>query len=40
MKLTLFQIDKQAIFLWNIQDLPHGFHVTLTLILGIDEDVI
>ena len=40
MKPTLLQIGKQAIFPQNLQDLPHCFHVTLTLILSVDEDVI
>ena len=40
MEPTLLQIGKQAIFPQNLQDLPHGFHVTLTLILSVDEDII
>ena len=40
MEPTLLQIGKQAIFSQKIQYLPHGFHVTLTLILSVDEDVI
>ena len=40
MKLTLLQIGKQAIFPQKVHYLPHGFYVTLTLILNIDEDVI
>ena len=40
MKPTLFQIGKQAIFSENVQDSPHGFHVSLAWIFDIDEDVI
>ena len=40
MEPTFLQIGKQAIFLQNLQDLPHYFYMTLTLILNIDEDVI
>ena len=40
MEPTLLQIGKQAIFLQKVQYPPHGFHVTLTLILSVDEDVI
>ena len=40
MELTLLQIGKQAIFPQNLQDSPYCFHVTLTLILSVDEDVI
>ena len=37
---TLLQIGKQAIFPQKVQYPPHAFHVTLTLILSVDEDVI
>ena len=40
MEPTLFQISKQAIFPQNLEDLPHCFHVTLTLIFSVDKDVI
>ena len=40
MEPTLLQIGKQAIFPQNLQDPPYYFHVTLTLILSVDEDVI
>ena len=40
MKPTLLQVGKQAIFLQDIQDLPHCFHVTLSLVLNVDKDVI
>ena len=40
MESTLLQIGKQAIFPQKVQYLLHGFYVTLTLILSIDEDVI
>ena len=40
MESTLLQIGKQAIFSQNLQDSPYCFHVTLTLILSVDEDVI
>ena len=40
MKLTLFQIGKQAIFFQKVQYSLHGFHVTLSLIFSIDKDVI
>ena len=40
MEPTLLQIGKQAIFPQKIQYPPHGFHVTLTLIFSVDEDVI
>ena len=40
MEPTLFQVDKQAIFPQYVQDLPHGFHMTPSLILNIDKDVI
>ena len=40
MEPTLLQIGKQAIFPQKIQYPPHGFHVTLTLILSVDEDII
>ena len=40
MKPTLLQVGKQAIFPQDVQDPPHGFHVTPSLILSVDEDVI
>ena len=40
MEPTLLQIGKQVIFPQKVQYLPHGFYVTLTLILSIDEDMI
>ena len=40
MEPTLLQIGKQAIIPQKVWYLLHGFHVTLTLILSVDEDVI
>ena len=40
MEPTLFQIGKQAIFPQNVWDPPHGFYVTLTLILSVAKEVI
>ena len=40
MELILLQIGKQAILPYNVQDPPYCFHMTLTLILSIDENVI
>ena len=40
MELTLLQIGKKAIFPQKVQYLPHDFHVTLTLILSVEENVI
>ena len=40
MEPTLLQISKQAIFPQKIQYPPHGFYMTLTLILSVDKDVI
>ena len=40
MEPTLLQIGKQAIVPQNLQNPSYFFHVTLTLILSVDEDVI
>ena len=40
MEMTLFQVGKQAILPETIKHPPHRFHLTLALVLGIDEDVI
>ena len=40
MEPTLLKIGKQAIFPQNLSDPPYCIHVTLTLILSVDEDVI
>ena len=40
MEPTYFQIGKKPILLQKIQDPLHGFHVALTFIFGINEDVI
>ena len=40
MEPTVLQIGKQAVFLQKVQYPLHDFHVTLILILNVDEDVI
>ena len=40
MKTTLFQVGKQAVFLEFCEDLPNSFHVTLTGVYGINQNVI
>ena len=40
MEPTSLHIGKQAIFPQKIQYPPRGLHVTLTLILSVDKDVI
>ena len=40
MEPTLLQIGKQVIFPLKVQYPPHDIHLTLTLILGVDENVI
>ena len=40
MKITLFQIGKQAVFLEFSEDLPDSFHVTLASVFDVNQDVI
>ena len=40
MKPTLLQVGKQTIISQDVQDLSHSFHITPSLILSVDEDVI
>ena len=40
MKMTLFQVGKQAVFPEFSKDLPDSFHVTLAGVFGINQDII
>ena len=40
MKTTLFQVGKQAVFPKLSKNLPNNFHVTLTDVFGINQNVI
>ena len=40
MKMTLFQVGKQAVFPEFSKDLPDSFHVTLAGVFGVNHDVI
>ena len=40
MKMTLFEVDKKAVFLQFLENPSNGVDVKLAWVVGIDEDVI
>ena len=40
MEIALLQICKKPVFPQDFQNLPYGIDVTLTRVLGIDENII
>lgn len=40
MKTTLPEVSKKAVLLQNVLNTPYGRHVTLTRVLGVNENVI